>query len=354
MRPGHAERPCGDETRKRQAGQLNLSCKERQMNVVMIIPTGIGCEIGGHCGDANAAARLLARCCDTLILHPNVVNASDINEMPENCLYVEGSILDRFLKGDLFLERVHSNKVLIAVNKADYQSINAVSAARATIGLDAEIVQLKVPLQLIAQMKDGIATGEVKNWKELVEQVREYEYDALGIATPITIDKDTLINYFKHGGVNPVGGVEAVASKLIADALDKPVAHGPVDYHIEGFTEVVDPRMAVEIITQNYIHCLLKGLHKAPRINYEKGISAKDVGCMVSPYGCFGAPHKACLDANIPVIVVRENRTCLKHPEHKNFIYVENYIEAAGMLMVMQAGVHPSSVRRPLKDTIIK
>ena len=21
------------------------------MNVVMIIPTGIGCEIGGHCGD---------------------------------------------------------------------------------------------------------------------------------------------------------------------------------------------------------------------------------------------------------------------------------------------------------------
>jgi len=23
------------------------------MNVVMIIPTGIGCEIGGHCGDGN-------------------------------------------------------------------------------------------------------------------------------------------------------------------------------------------------------------------------------------------------------------------------------------------------------------
>ena len=77
------------------------------MNAVMIIPTGIGCEIGGHCGDANAAARLLAACCDTLILHPNVVNASDINEMPENCLYVEGSILDKFLKGQIYLERVH-------------------------------------------------------------------------------------------------------------------------------------------------------------------------------------------------------------------------------------------------------
>ena len=29
------------------------------MNVVMIIPTGIGCEIGGHCGDATPPARLL-------------------------------------------------------------------------------------------------------------------------------------------------------------------------------------------------------------------------------------------------------------------------------------------------------
>jgi len=324
------------------------------MNVVMIIPTGIGCEIGGHCGDANAAARLLASCCDTLILHPNVVNASDINEMPENCLYVEGSILDRFLKGEIYLERVLSNKVLVAVNKADYQSINAVSAARATIGLDAEIVELKIPLVLIAEMKDGIATGQVKNWKELVEQVKKYDFDALGIATPITIDKETLKNYFKHGGVNPVGGVEAVASRLIADALDKPVAHGPVDYAVKGFAEVVDPRMAVEIITENFIHCLLKGLQKAPRINYEKGIRVKDVHCMVSPYGCFGVPHKACLDAGIPVIAVRENKCCLNHPEHEKFIYIENYIEAAGMLMAIKAGVHPSSVRRPLKQTIVK
>ena len=35
------------------------------MNVVMIIPTGIGCEIGGHCGDATPPARLLGACCET-------------------------------------------------------------------------------------------------------------------------------------------------------------------------------------------------------------------------------------------------------------------------------------------------
>ena len=326
------------------------------MNAVMIVPTGIGCEIGGHCGDGNAPARLLGACCDTLVLHPNVVNASDINEMPENALYVEGSHLDQFLQGKLFLRKIRYNKVLVVVNKADYQSINAVSAARITLGLDAEILELKVPLQLIARMGNGIATGDVLNWEELVEQVRDLEFDALGIATPITISSEALAIYWRDGGVNPVGGVEALATRLIGEALDKPCAHGPVDYALTGFKEVVDPRIAVEIITENFIHCLLKGLHKAPRISRESGggMSYREIDCMVSPHGCFGAPHQACLDANIAVIVVRENTSCLNHPEHPKFIYVENYIEAAGMIMAMKAGVHPSSVRRPLAYTTVR
>lgn len=89
------------------------------MNVVMIVPTGIGCEIGGHCGDGNAPARLLGACCGTLVLHPNVVNASDLNEMPGNARYVEGHRLGQFLLGKLFQRRVRSNKVLVVVNKAE-------------------------------------------------------------------------------------------------------------------------------------------------------------------------------------------------------------------------------------------
>ncbi len=57
-----------------------------RFNAVLLIPTGIGCEIGGHAGDATPVARLLAGSCDTLILHPNVVKASDINEAPQNAL----------------------------------------------------------------------------------------------------------------------------------------------------------------------------------------------------------------------------------------------------------------------------
>ena len=76
------------------------------MNIVMIIPTGIGCKIGGHAGDATPAAKLLASVCDNLIIHPNVVNASDINEMPPNSWYTEGSILDEFLDGHVVMSPV--------------------------------------------------------------------------------------------------------------------------------------------------------------------------------------------------------------------------------------------------------
>ena len=97
---------------------------------VMIIPTGIGAVIGGHAGDATPAAKLIAGCCDKLIIHPNVVNASDINEMTSNMLYVEGSILDRFLEDRLNLKEVKQNKILVATNKPiKNETINAVAAS---------------------------------------------------------------------------------------------------------------------------------------------------------------------------------------------------------------------------------
>ena len=52
-----------------------------KFNAVLLVPTGIGAEIGGHAGDATPVAKLLSKTCDTIITHPNVVNASDINEI---------------------------------------------------------------------------------------------------------------------------------------------------------------------------------------------------------------------------------------------------------------------------------
>jgi hypothetical protein len=52
--------------------------------------------------------------------------------------------------------------------------------------------------------------------------------------------------------------------------------------------------------------------------------------------------------------VACENKRDLNHPEHPKFSCVENYIEAAGMIMAMKAGVHSSSVRRPLAHTTVR
>ncbi len=331
------------------------------MKVVMIIPTGIGCEIGGHAGDATPAARLLGSVCDKLILHPNVVNASDVNEMPTNALYVEGSILDRFLEGKIELEEVRKqNKILVVANKPIVPYVvNGVSSTRVTLGIDAEIVGLKEPLRMIGEIdKNGKATGKIYGIESLIEQVKQHKFDALAINSLIEVEDKTSLYYYKNGGVNPWGGVEAIVSKLVASALDKPVAHAPIqsesDKQIdrnEGFAFVCDPRIAPELISTCYIHCVLKGLHKAPRIG--KGLSVDDIDVMVSPAGCWGRPHYACQEAGIPILSVKENSCVFGNVDPSGTIPVDNYWEAAGYIAAMSAGICPKSVRRPLKPTVI-
>lgn len=326
------------------------------MNTVLIIPTGIGAEIGGHAGDANVVAKLIGSVSDILITHPNVVNGSDINEMPENTLYVEGSMLDRFLNGSIELEKVKSNKILVVVNPpAKVETIDAVSAGRCTLGIDAQILELNTPLEMIATLKKGMASGEVFGWQQLVEQINKYDFDALAITSHIKVDKERAIDYFKNGGVNPWGGVEAKASSLIAMALNKPVAHAPMDTsedsHLKNYKELVDPRMSAEMVSVCYLHCVLKGLHKAPRIG--KGLAVKDVDVLVSPDNCWGYPHHYAKMHGIPIIVVKENKTIANSPMDKDCIFVENYLEATGVIKAMKEGIALDTLRRPLKYTKI-
>ncbi|KKM86323.1 hypothetical protein LCGC14_1280140 [marine sediment metagenome] len=332
------------------------------MNVVLIIPTGIGCEIGGHAGDANPVAKLIGKCCDKLILHPNVVNASDINEMPDNALYVEGSILDRFLQNKIGLKEVFFNKILLVVNKPVIpDTINAVNAARMTIGACIEIVELETELKMKGFYVHGQAKGEVEGWEELCIQVSKYDFDALAIQTDVDVDKQTKLHYIRNGGVNPWGGVEAKASKLIANRLGKPVAHSPFtdwskrEDDLCDFYEIVDERLAAEMVSVSYLHCIFKGLHKAPKIlNFQNAsfignhslIWVDDIDFMITPVGCVGTPHEACIKAGIPIIAVRENKTVLNDIMPDSFIVVDNYLEAAGVLMSFNSGINPQSVRR--------
>lgn len=331
------------------------------MIVVMIVPTGVGAEIGGHAGDATPAAKLLAACCDTLITHPNVLNASDINEIPENCLYVEGSMLDRFLNGALSLRRVRQNKILLAVNSPVREdTINSVSAARVTLGADIEILELNHRLIMKSKFfvpDGGSASGSIRGWEELLEQVKKYDFDVLAVQSEIEVDAQVALKYLEQGGVNPWGGVEALLSKTLSGRLNKLVAHAPLESGaLKDLRMVADPRMAAEFVSVSYLHCVLKGLHRSPALEANDSVRGDvyvhDVDALVSPHGCVGPPHYACLKQGIPVIVVRENKTIFDE-EREDFIYVENYHEAAGYLMCMKAGVLPISVRRPVALTKI-
>ncbi len=327
------------------------------MNVVMIIPTGLGCKIGGHAGDATPSAKLLASCCNKLILHPNVVNASDINEMPENALYVEGSHLDRFLEGDIQLEEVKSNRILVVTNKPIHaETINAASAARATAGINiVGVLGLSRPLEMITRFdKKGVATGEVRGWEELCKEVYEYDFDALAIATPIGCPEDVQFKYLRKGGVNPWGGVEAMASELIAGRLSVPVAHAPTTSEVcstalKEFNEVVLPGLSAEAVSFAFLHCVLKGLHKAPRLG--TGLTNKDVDFVVTPVGCVGRPHHAAMEAGIPIIAVRENTCCLDEDMPEDWIYLQSYLEVAGFLKAQEIGITLESITRPLEPT---
>ena len=160
----------------------------RGLTVVMIVPTGIGAAIGGHSGDATSVAQLLGACCKRLILHPNVVNASDMNEMPANALYVEGGMLDAFLAGHVGLAEVRRNKILVVCNELAADTVNAVNAARSILGLDIEIAQIDPELEMDGFITDDGASGKIRNFPALLEAVRGRAFDALAIHTLIRVE----------------------------------------------------------------------------------------------------------------------------------------------------------------------
>ncbi|MBU1208414.1 MAG: DUF3326 domain-containing protein [Proteobacteria bacterium] len=349
-----------------------------KFNAVMIVPTGIGAEIGGHAGDATPAARLLAGVCDKLITHPNVVNASDINEMPENGLYVEGSVISRLLMGTIGLQEVRSNRVLLVIDEHENEqvselAINAASAARVTLGLDCPgVVKINPPIYLRAEYSSsGSAVGRVEGLERLLEVLyrRRSEFDAVALASKVDISEGLYAEYFQSGGeiINPWGGVEAMLTHSISLLVNVPSAHAPMAEDMEeanALFGIVDPRMSAEAVSSCFLHCVLKGLYKSPRIITDRMLfthpgvlTAADVSCMVIPDGCVGLPTLAALEQGIPVIAVRENRNRMKNNLQQlpfvagKLFIVENYLEAAGVMTALKAGVAVSTVRRPLAAT---
>ncbi len=350
-------------------------------NAILLVPTGIGAEIGGHAGDATPVAQLLASVCDTLVTHPNVVNASDINEIPGNGLYVEGSVICRLLMGTAGLQPVRSNRVLVLMNSHTDRlfhtmTVNSVNAARASYGLICPLViELTPPLVMISEYTSSSrAAGRVEDLEHVLELLDRHrgEYDAVAISSVITVPTSYHGDYFNSGGsmVNPWGGVESMLTHTISSIYDVPSAHSPMmesQEVLDADTGIVDPRMAAEAISTTFLQSILKGLQKSPRIVTDRealrnpGVfTASAVSCLVIPDGCLGLPTLAALEQGIPVIAVRENRNLMRNnltqlPWQQGQLHiVDNYWEAAGVMSALKAGIAPNSVRRPINPVTVE
>ena len=352
---------------------------DRDFNAVFLVPTGIGAEIGGHSGDAGPVGKLLAAACDTLITHPNVGNAADINELSPNSLYVEGSVIADLLMGNVELRPVRSNRVVLLMERhADPwfmdATVNMASAARAAAGIDVcEVVVLEKNFAMRSvYASSGRAAGVVEGLESVFNALdrRAGQFDAVAVASLIKVPPHYHKDYFADAEdrmVNPWGGVEAMLTHTLSRHYRVPTAHAPMMTSREVQTldfGPVDPRKAAEPVSCTYLFSVLKGLHRSPAISAAGEnpgaagrIGAENIHCLVIPDGCIGLPTLAALAQTIPVIAVRGNRNCMKNdlaalPGAQGGVwFVENYLEAVGVMTALRQGISLESVRRPIAAT---
>lgn len=340
--------------------------------VLNIVPTGIGCEIGGYAGDASPSTNLLATTVDYLITNPNAVNASDFIGLSNNVIYTEGSFIDLFSQGKVNLYLPYANKIGLIIDKSDDWKLdiifNVVNAVRAVHGVD--IVDYVITNEPIAsrccQNKAGAFVGTVDNPHILLEACEKLiNKGANAIAVTSNVQDLPLENYAKHFTgeyPNPVGGVEAVISHLIAKTFQIPTAHAPLlnIKQLDLVHNVVDARGSGEMTSMSGLACILIGLKKAPQLRTQLNnriadiININNLLAVVMPASSLGGiPVLYAQKYGIPVIAVADNRTILNVTQEKlqlnNVILAHSYAEAAGIILSLKQGIDLGAIFRPLK-----
>lgn len=280
--------------------------------VVQIIPTGVRCEFGGYAGDGSPATNLLAAAADFLVTHPNAVNASELNEMADNVLYVEGKSLDDFLLGHLGLLPVLSNRIGTLVDPTgkaylDYV-INTLNAARAVKGIECGwYALLREELGVRIQWSEsGCAVGTILNIDGLLEATESLLSRGVqavgGVSVIHGVTKEMFSKHLNGDIPNPSGGVEAVITHLISKIFRTPTAHAPLPYYQEiKEKDTSNPRASAEFISTPHYFCVLKGLWKAPRLMPIDSLdnppshfyTLNNVGAIVAPATCLGGDSGA-------------------------------------------------------------
>jgi hypothetical protein len=339
--------------------------------VISLIPTGIGCSIGGYAGDAGPATALLAESADFLVTNPNAVNASNFRGSGRGMVYTEGYSLDLFSRGEATLFIPRANKIGVIVERADDTALaevfNIINTVRAVHGV--EIVDYVVTEELIgtrcARHASGAYTGQIDNPDMLLSAGRQLVSagaTALAVTTNVQdLPAEAYADHFAGRHPNPVGGAEAILSHLLTRTLGVPAAHAPmINFKaLPGAPTVVDARGAGEFVSVSGLACVLMGLRNAPQLEsrpglgYKTVVGIKDVMAVIAPATALGSlPVLAAAQRGTPVIAVVANTTLLDVTASglclPNVVEVDSYLEAAGAVLALRCGLSLESVVRPL------
>ncbi|HXO22332.1 MAG TPA: DUF3326 domain-containing protein [Thermoanaerobaculia bacterium] len=338
---------------------------------VSIIPTGVGCSVGGFAGDAAPATRLLSAATDYLITNPNAVNASDFIRLDANVLYAEGYCIDLFSRGLVNLYLPYANRVGVIIERSSEAKLdlafNVINAVRAVHGVDIEhCVITDGPIgSRSCRNESGAFVGTLDHPEVLADACQSLlrkGVDAIAVASNVQdLSPAEYALHFAGQIPNPVGGVEAIISHSIVNRFRVPAAHAPLqnvrDLDLE--SAVVDARAAGEMASPSGLACVLLGLARAPQIVPRPGRRSRDIVnlnnllAVVAPATCLGGiPALFAQRAGIPVIAVASNESLLEITAEQmrleGVVQVASYAEAAGVLLALRHGLALQSLVRPL------
>lgn len=344
----------------------------RPYTALMLVPTGIGASVGGYAGDALPVARALAAAVDRLIAHPNVLNGASAFWPIPNALYVEGFGLDRFCQGKLQLRPTRANRIGVVFDCAIEPDLrlrheHVIQAARATLGLDVAIaVESDRPFGVeLDTFASGASGGNVSDPDALLQAAKSAlarGAEALAIVARFPDDIEAEA-YVQGRGVDPVAGMEAILSHLVAREFGVPCAHAPA-MRIDSTPVAVSDRAAAEEIGFTFLPCVLAGLSRAPRwIPSDRAtpldISASEVDVAIAPATAFGSPALLALAGRTPAplfVAVCENTSVMQvTPEQVNIpaVCVHSYLEAIGLVTAHRAGIALDAVM-PVSHSLAK
>jgi hypothetical protein len=337
----------------------------------MVVPTGVGCRVGGYAGDALPAARLLAAASGCLITHPNVLNAAALYWSDPRIHYVEGWALNRFACGDLALAPVQRQRVGLVLDQGieeplRLRHLQVAQACGASLGLAiGPVVTTDAPLGVgLAWGGSGSSWGSLQNPGALLragDRVLAGGGTAIAVVArfPDAPGSDALEAY-RHGqGVDGLAGAEAVISHLLSRHLGVPCAHAPALAPLPP-DPLLDPRAAAEELGHTFLPCVLVGLSHAPDlVSVYAGSSpggrghgpgllrAEELGAVVAPVGALGGEAVlACAERGVPLIAVSGN-TCVLQVDGAalglQVLEAGSYVEAAGLVLALREGLAPET-----------